>query len=626
VKFLCDRCKTRYSIGDERVRGKILKIRCKNCANVITVREGMPDVDAGSPRRTRTTTAAPMVQTEAAAPAGKNALGAAFASAMTKPPPALEEEWYVSNDGEQEGPFSLAQAQRWVSGKPYDADLHCWSEGFDDWLPVDKVSHFRGLRKKPAPPPMPPPVPRGPPGRAVTAAAPRAMQAAAMATPTVEEEPKPLFAATMASLEQASSPSMAIGGAPGLAGNGMHRVGANGLAARAAIPSIPAVIPTIKPVVKPMVPAAAQPVPTARGLGLRAAVAPKPMVFDSSDGATVAESPAFQDVPTATEPPPDDPIATVREEPKRPLRSLSSLAGLDPAPAPAAPSVLEPPTADADEPEDDDLDIGEVSRVVNLADLMKQRSSPATKRTGAIPKLNGTGAVTARPGVANVRTSGTASVPLIDAVDAVPGANPLTVPDDVPAIAPAVAASHRRGMIALLVGAVLLLGAAGVFVFTRLNNEEDATSLGGQYTYNGQRPDDPIRHANDPDGSNEPPVNPYLPPKPPVFHRPQPPRPPPELPSNSLSTDDIEAMARSTSTTTTVCFRRADRGADAIRLADIKKIKVTFKVAKDGTVSNVALSEKSSASLVSCLTRMIQGWKFKPNGGGNFGFVFAKPS
>src|ERR1043166_8955460 len=47
VKFLCDRCKTRYSIGDDRVRGKILKIRCKNCGNVITVREGMaPEPEA----------------------------------------------------------------------------------------------------------------------------------------------------------------------------------------------------------------------------------------------------------------------------------------------------------------------------------------------------------------------------------------------------------------------------------------------------------------------------------------------------------------------------------------------------------------------------------------------------
>ena len=50
--------------------------------------------------------------------------------------------------------------------KAFDAELHCWSEGFDDWLPVDKVSHFRGLRKKPA---APPPLPRivGGPPRAV---------------------------------------------------------------------------------------------------------------------------------------------------------------------------------------------------------------------------------------------------------------------------------------------------------------------------------------------------------------------------------------------------------------------------------------------------------------------------
>ena len=52
MKLLCDRCKTRYSIADERVRGKILKIRCKNCANVISVREGMTDEEpAAAPER-----------------------------------------------------------------------------------------------------------------------------------------------------------------------------------------------------------------------------------------------------------------------------------------------------------------------------------------------------------------------------------------------------------------------------------------------------------------------------------------------------------------------------------------------------------------------------------------------
>src|SRR5580698_1837592 len=92
VKFLCDRCKTRYSIGDDRVRGKILKIRCKNCANVITVREGMSDADASAPsdepavangRVARPTTMAPKPAHTAQAPAPANGV---------KPPPALDEE------------------------------------------------------------------------------------------------------------------------------------------------------------------------------------------------------------------------------------------------------------------------------------------------------------------------------------------------------------------------------------------------------------------------------------------------------------------------------------------------------------------------------------------------------
>src|ERR1043166_678517 len=59
VKFLCDRCKTQYSIGDDRVRGKILKIRCKNCGNVITVREGMSSEPEHDPSRHKKTTGAP---------------------------------------------------------------------------------------------------------------------------------------------------------------------------------------------------------------------------------------------------------------------------------------------------------------------------------------------------------------------------------------------------------------------------------------------------------------------------------------------------------------------------------------------------------------------------------------
>lgn len=39
MKFVCDRCQTRYSIADEKVRQKILRIRCKTCGNVIVVQD-----------------------------------------------------------------------------------------------------------------------------------------------------------------------------------------------------------------------------------------------------------------------------------------------------------------------------------------------------------------------------------------------------------------------------------------------------------------------------------------------------------------------------------------------------------------------------------------------------------
>lgn len=49
MKFVCDRCQTRYSIADEKVRQKILRIRCKTCGNVILVQDSaaVPEGEPG---------------------------------------------------------------------------------------------------------------------------------------------------------------------------------------------------------------------------------------------------------------------------------------------------------------------------------------------------------------------------------------------------------------------------------------------------------------------------------------------------------------------------------------------------------------------------------------------------
>jgi predicted Zn finger-like uncharacterized protein len=622
VKFVCDRCKTRYSIGDDRVRGKILKIRCKNCANVITVREGMPPPDvpesapggAVIPRRThKTTTAAPAIQSEAPAPvapapsAGSGALGAAFASAMAKPPPALEEEWYVSIDGEQAGPFSLTEAQRWVAAKRFDDDLFCWSEGFDDWLPVDKVSHFRGLRKRPAPATVPPPLPRSPTG-ALRAVVPRG---------ETEEEPKPLFAATMAQLEKDSAVSelrslamaapapapapaapapFAAAPAPapptplrGITGSLRSAAAAlNGHAngapqkARAGLP--PPVAATPQPQLLKNAPPR---VTTQPGLGAKAPL----KAFDASDhldAATEIAAPSFDTGPAS---------------------ALGADAAVTAPRLPALDRPAPPPIDPGDG--DDDLDIGEVSRVVKLADLARGAREPAAAppavRAGAAPKLgehlpgpfaNGTGDAAA-----------------------------LLREGAVPEVPRPVAVSHRRALIALIAGAIVLVGVAVAVVFFVLADDGSSgrSSLGTVEEIDTTRPEVVRPFGGGAPETAEPPPNPLVP-RPPRRIVTPPVTPPvtPEVPGTGarLDASEIEDMASKNSSVTQRCYMRAQRGADGILLGDVKKISVTLTINGDGLVTDTQLSDNHAQNtLGKCLIGAIRLWKFRASPGGTFRFV-----
>lgn len=171
MKFSCDQCKTKYTIADERVRGKVLKIRCKNCSHIITVRE---EAATASPTGPKAETEAGAGTGPAAAP--RTPLQSAMDQALKVPPAAAmhgsdvtlvgtpdaliggrdiaalrapavseQEEWHISVDGVAAGPFRLeALAQRVIVERAAgDQEIFIWRDGFDDWQPPGEVPEVR---------------------------------------------------------------------------------------------------------------------------------------------------------------------------------------------------------------------------------------------------------------------------------------------------------------------------------------------------------------------------------------------------------------------------------------------------------------------------------------------------
>ena len=584
---------------------------------------------------------------EGAKPNG--ALNAAFSAQLAKPPPALEEEWYVSIDGDQSGPFSLTEAQRWVASKAFDADLHCWSEGFDDWLPVDKVSHFRGLRKKPAPPPAPPPTPR---------AVPR------VAAPREEDEPKPLFAATMASLEKSASttlPPVNATATPVLRTNGAAaapaiptaavRPAASGKApamptaatAKAASGPLPSVGKSTAPMPSIVGKAgsgpASLPAPTTgKGTGpMRSAtsqgiggISPGAQAlaaaFDTSDPAesmTAVEAPPFNDeLATSAEPVAAtkrafDRIDSVAEQGKPRTLGLDALA----AEHKGGPLV-----------DDDNLDIGEVSRVVNLKDLArppaaarKPSRAPGSGQTGAVGRVTGPVArVTASVAKLSPDELGLPADPNAPPASDLGAGESIIVPTQV-------ATAHRRGLIMLIgVAAVLLLGVVGAVVLMMTSSDDDGPmGLGHTTQYNTERPED-VGHSKPGDvgpgsgaGSAKQIARPHWPTYTPGNQHPNTPEEPTDPNLKKLGADEIEDMAAKQGEGTKFCYIRAQKGALGLEMLDLKKISVTLTVDKTGAVTDVQLSEHAKDTFGACLTARIKGWKFRASPGGTYRIALA---
>jgi predicted Zn finger-like uncharacterized protein len=110
MKIECDKCGAKYSIADDKVRGKTFKIRCKKCSNVIIVRDKAGGGDAS--------------ESEA---------------------PADEPGWHLAIGGETVGPLTELEVRERHAAGEIDRDTSVWQEGFEDWLPLGDVPTFSDL-------------------------------------------------------------------------------------------------------------------------------------------------------------------------------------------------------------------------------------------------------------------------------------------------------------------------------------------------------------------------------------------------------------------------------------------------------------------------------------------------
>jgi predicted Zn finger-like uncharacterized protein len=105
MKIVCESCGAKYSIADEKVAGKVFKIRCKKCSAVIVVK-------------------------------GENPEGEESTRVYDY---GAEAVWHVVVAGEQQGPLAPRQIGELLSENKIDWEAYVWREGMDGWQPAREV-------------------------------------------------------------------------------------------------------------------------------------------------------------------------------------------------------------------------------------------------------------------------------------------------------------------------------------------------------------------------------------------------------------------------------------------------------------------------------------------------------
>lgn len=211
MKFLCDNCKAKYQIADEKVTGRKLRMKCRKCghdiiiqgqggsAAAIVVDDGAtatpsasvrPPAPSAAPRAGRGGSSVgplpsrtpPARPPQVSAPprmgsprAGGSALGADFRRGLAAPSeapsrPSPLDQWHVAINDVPVGPIKRDELTRKIAAGAVNGDSLAWREGFDDWRPLKDIPELASLLRRPVTaPPKSMPAPRPAPARSHTA-------------------------------------------------------------------------------------------------------------------------------------------------------------------------------------------------------------------------------------------------------------------------------------------------------------------------------------------------------------------------------------------------------------------------------------------------------------------------
>lgn len=253
MKFVCDQCKAKYQIADDKVVGKTVKMKCRKCGHMIEVRAAVtetsvatalgrdedkgavqpqPPAKPGVPPKPPPPRAAPLATSLAAArpappkapPQTKSDAPGALAGAFQRTVQREDEtsgpnydvrtlsaadEWYAAINGVPVGPIRIAELRRKAALGAVTEESLVWQEGLEEWRPVRAFPELAELVREAAaigrpsllPPSVydgrgstPPPAPANRGGPARPAQTPRPPTGVAARVPT--PAPAPATAAT----------------------------------------------------------------------------------------------------------------------------------------------------------------------------------------------------------------------------------------------------------------------------------------------------------------------------------------------------------------------------------------------------------------------------------------------